>query len=345
MHPLAATQHVQMVDGARQGSQHKERGMVRLDLFGEEFHVAPDGIYGVEGEAEDIADVGGNPAVAISLDEVAILLDLILLLASGRKVARVDAFHADKNGHAAGLARLGDKILNLPGKHINLHHELDGYFFFLAKADEVVEDSFPVFVASEIIVGEKVEGNAVFVIVAANCFGDVLGGAEAHLAALHVDDGAESGGGELAEILLADGGNRFRVEVRLAVKKIVQGLEAAVNCVEQQVAPGFLDFALDDRDARVHQFLDVVGNVGQEREVSADVEAADQDRESGAAEGMGQIASAGELVRLHTDQTDDGFCAIPELGATDALDRNFVDRFVEEMHSDIPGVAEALLLN
>src|SRR6516164_7702439 len=60
---------------------------------------------------------------------------------------------------------------------------------------------------------------------------------------------------------------------------------------------------------------------------------------------MAQIASAGELVRLHPDQADDGFCAIPELRAADALDRNFVDGFVEEMDSDIPGVAEALLLN
>jgi hypothetical protein len=60
---------------------------------------------------------------------------------------------------------------------------------------------------------------------------------------------------------------------------------------------------------------------------------------------MGQIASAGELVRLHTDQADDGFGPLPELGTADALDRNFVDSFVEEMDSDIPGGAEALLLN
>src|SRR3974377_2600787 len=77
MHPLAATQHVQLVDRAGQGSQNKEGGWVRPDVFREEFHVAPDGIYRIEGEAEDIADVGGNPAVAISLDQGAILLGLI----------------------------------------------------------------------------------------------------------------------------------------------------------------------------------------------------------------------------------------------------------------------------
>src|SRR6516225_5645273 len=192
MHPLTTTQHVEMVHGARQGSKHEKGGMVRLDLFGEELHVTADGIHGVEGETEDVADVAGNVAVAVSLDELAIFLDLILFFAGGGEVARVDTFHADENGHAAGLTRLGDKVLDLPGKHIDLHHELDGYLFFHAQTDEVIEDGFPVLVAGEIVVGEKVEGDAVLVVIAADGLRDVLGGAEAHLATLYVDDGAES---------------------------------------------------------------------------------------------------------------------------------------------------------
>jgi hypothetical protein len=75
------------------------------------------------------------------------------------------------------------------------------------------------------------------------------------------------------------------------------------------------------------------------------VEAADQNGESGAAEGVGQIASAGELVGLDTHEADDSFRAMPELGAADALDRNFVDGFVEEMDFDVPGIAEAPMLD
>ena len=60
---------------------------------------------------------------------------------------------------------------------------------------------------------------------------------------------------------------------------------------------------------------------------------------------MRKIASAGELVGLDTHEADDGFRAMPELGAADARDRNFVDGFIEEMDFDVPGVADAFLLD
>jgi len=96
-----------------------------------------------------------------------------------------------------------------------------GIFSSVRQANEDVENSFPIFVAGKIIVGEEIEGDAVFVVVPANGLGNMLRGAEAHLAALDVDDGAEGaferaaaaaiegaeiGGGELAEIFLANGG-------------------------------------------------------------------------------------------------------------------------------------------
>ena len=186
----------------------------------------------------------------------------------------------------------------------------------------------------------------------------MLRGAETHLAALNVDDGAEGafkraataaiegakiGGDELAEIFPANGGDRLGVEVGLLVQEIVERLQAAVNGIVQQVAPGFFDFPFHDGNARIQELLYIGRNVREKGEVAADVEAADQNGKAGAPKGMSKIASAWELIGLHADEADDGLGEAPALGTADAFDGNLVDRFIEQVDLDVPGVAQALL--
>ena len=252
-----------------------------------------------------------------------------------------------------------NEVLDFPGEHIDLHHEIGrGYFIFGAQANEDVENGFPIFVAGKIIVGEEIESDAVFVVVAANGRGNAIRGAETHLAALNIDDGAESalkraaaaaiegaeiGSGELAEIFPANGGDRLGVEVGLVVQEIVERLQAAVNGIVQQVAPGFFDLPFDDGDACVQELLYIGRNVREKGEVAADMEAADQNGEAGTPKSMSEIAGAGELIGLHADEADDGLGETPALGTANAFYGNLVDRFIEQVDFDVPGVAQAFL--
>ena len=142
---------------ARQRHQEEERGVVRAHFVHQEFQVAPDGIHRVERKAQNVADVRGNIGVAIRLNQVPVLVHLVLFLSGRRQIARIDAFHADEHVDAAGLPRFRDEVLDLPRKHVDLHHELDRNALFVAQLDQRVENGFPVFVAREIIVGEKVK--------------------------------------------------------------------------------------------------------------------------------------------------------------------------------------------
>ena len=58
---------------------------------------------------------------------------------------------------------------------------------------------------------------------------------------------------------------------------------------------------------------------------------------------MSEITGARELIGLHTNEADDGLGETPALGTADALYRDFVDGFIEQVNLDVPGVAQALL--
>src|SRR5262249_39214567 len=227
-----------------------------------------------------------------------------------------------------------------------LHHELQRDLVFFAEADQGVEDGFPVFIAREVVVREEVEGNAVFEVVAAYGVSDPLGRAKAHLAALHVDDGAESAferapaaaiqsakirGHKLAQIASTDGWKRFGVEIWLIVDEIVQRLEVSFDGVTQQVTPSFFDLAFDDGHAVVHELLNVLRNLREQRQIAANVKAANEDGQASAAENAGEIAGAGKLIGLHAYEADDRLGVGDGLRTADALDGNLVDSFVEQM--------------
>ena len=73
------------------------------------------------------------------------------------------------------------------------------------------------------------------------------------------------------------------------------------------------------------------------------MESANQNGEASAAKSVSEIAGAGELIGLHADEADDGLGETPVLRTADALDRDLVYGFVEEMDLDVPGVAETIL--
>ena len=116
-----------------------------------------------------------------------------------------------------------------------------------------------------------------------------------------------------------------------------------MNGIVQQVAPGLFDLPFDDRNARVQELLYVGRDVREKREVAADMEAAKQNGQAGAPKGVSKIAGAGELIGLHADEAHDGLGETPALGMADAFDGDFVDRFIEQVNLDLPGVAQAFL--
>ena len=272
VHPLAAIGHHQVVHRAGKRSEHEEGGVVGLDVVHEIGDVAADGFDGVEREADDVADVRADAGVAIGVDELRILGDFVLRFSGRGEIARVHAFHADENVGAAGGARFSHEVFDLPGEHVDLHHELQGNVLFVLQVRQRVEDGFPIFVAREIVVGEEIKGDSVGLVIAADGLGDVFGGAETHFAALHVDDGAEGAlertaaaaieraeirRDELAQIFRANHGDGLLVQIGFLIDEIVERLERALHRVAQDIAPGLFHFALHDGYSRVHQRLNV----------------------------------------------------------------------------------------
>src|SRR5208282_4360961 len=109
------------------------------------------GVHGVERETDDVADMRGDFRIAVGLNELAVFADLILFLSGGGQISGIHALHTDEDVDATGLTGLGDKVFDLPGEDVNLHHESHGDFFVGAQTNQGVEDSFPVFVAGKIV--------------------------------------------------------------------------------------------------------------------------------------------------------------------------------------------------
>ena len=153
---------------------------------------------------------------------------------------------------------------------------------------------------------------------------EIVGAAEAALAALDIDDGAERAleGAATAEVearlaaLIARQGlgrqarRRRALDARQVVHVVVERLQRAVPGVQQDlVEPAFLGLTGEDRDAHVHGRLDLGRYDRQHRQAAGGVEAAHRHRQTRCNEVAGEVDGVRELVGLDADQADQGLAA------------------------------------
>ena len=261
------------------------------------------------------------------LQHPAIVGDLVLAFLGGQQVVRVDVLQPDEHAEHAGPARLVDEVFDLMTLRIDLDDQGQFDALVLLELDQPVEELLPVLVAGHVVVGDEERGDALPVVVAHDGF-EIVGGAEAALAALDIDDGAERAleRAAAAKIEARDApfvarerrrrkaGRRCSFHARQVIHVVVKWLQRAVPGVAQHlVEAAFLGFAREHRDTHVHGGLDLRRHDRQHRNTARDMEAAQRHRKAGLDELAGQIDSARKLVGLDAYEADQG-------SATRALD-------------------------
>ena len=152
--------------------------------------VAPDRLRRVGGKAEDIAGQRHDALRLPGEQHLAVFGDLVLPLLGAGEIVRVDVLEPDEDARDAGALRLLDEVRDLVAERVDLDHQAERNAVLLPQLDQAVEDRFPILVAGEIVVGDEEFVDALRPVEAHQLF-DVVGRAEARLASLHVDDGAE----------------------------------------------------------------------------------------------------------------------------------------------------------
>ena len=154
---------------------------------------------------------------------------------------------------------------------------------------------------------------------------DVVGRAEARLAALHVDDRAEralvgaaaagiEAGAEAErarDISLRQERHRRALHARQVLHEIVDRCELARGRVAQHHVEPALGLAGKHGDAHVPAGVEIDRAPVQHRQAARDVEAAHGDRDAGLAERPRDVEGARILVRLDADQRDKPEIAVP----------------------------------
>ena len=201
----------------------------------------------------------------------------------------------DEGAAHARLGRLLDEARDLVAERIDLDGEAEIHALAVPHLDQPVEQRLPVAIAGEIVVGDEEALDALGVVLAHDLF-QIVRRADAALAPLHVDDGAERAlvGAAAAEIdarQVADGAlhvlarqerRRLAGELRQVVHVVVQRLERAVVGVAQHlIEPVFFRLAGEKRNAHLLRGFDVGRQFRQHGDAAGDMESADADRQAG----------------------------------------------------------------
>ena len=248
---------------------------------------------------------------------LAVFGDLVLLFLGRGQIVGVDVLQPEEHPRDAGLLRLLDESIDLVAHGIDLDHDAERNLVHLAQLGQPVEDRFPFLVACEIVVGDEEARDVLRPVVANDPF-DVVGGAEARLAALHVDDGAEralkraaaagiearvGAGGALDELKRQERNGR-PADPRQIVHVVVERLELALGRVAQNgVEPAFR-LAGKQGNPHVAGKLKVDGRAVEHRQAAGHVEAAHRHRNVRRPDRPRDIERAGILVGLHADQAE-----------------------------------------
>src|ERR1019366_2101198 len=128
--------------------------------------------------------------VAPHLQHLAVFGDLVLAFLGGDQIVRIDILEPDEHAPHARLSRLLDEVRDLVAESVDLDGEADIHPLADPHLDHAVEQRLPILVAGEIIVGDEKTLDPFRVILPHDMF-QIVGRADAALAPLHVDDGAE----------------------------------------------------------------------------------------------------------------------------------------------------------
>ena len=342
----------------RSGQRRQEEKFENIDrqFALDDLDIAQDRFLAVGGEAENVAGIGDGAVVAPHLQHLAVFGDLVLPFLGGDQVVRVDVLEPDEGAPHAGFGRLLDEARNLVAERIDLDGEADVHALADPHLDHAVEQRLPILVAREIVVGDEEALDAFGVIRPHDVF-QIVGRADAALAALHVDDGAERAlvraaaaeidarqraGGAL-DVLARQERRRLAGQGRQIVHVIVERLERAVEGIAQHIVePAILGFAGEERNPELLRRFDVGRQLRQHGDAAGDMEAADADRQAGVEKRFGQIDGARKLVRLHADQTDQRTAAFAADHADDLLGLHPPVGFVERVQADIDARSQHL---
>ena len=248
---------------------------------------------------------------------LAVFPDLVLALLGAEEQFRIDVLEPDEHERCAGARRLLDEVRDAMAERVDLQDQLDPEFVAFAQFDQPVEDRFPVAVAGEIVVGDKKACYALRGIGAHDRL-DVVGGAVARYAPLHVDDGAEAAlkraaaagiearifrEHELDQVGRQDRRHRAR-QFGHVVEVVVDRLRRAVGDLAQHVGHAALRLAGEEVDAEIQRLLHFRRDFRQHGEAAADVKAAHDHGDAQRPKFAAEIERARKLVGLHADQAD-----------------------------------------
>ena len=116
VHPYPLLQQGLMVLRAGQGGEKKELQDIERQLALNDVNVAQDRVFGVGGEAEDVAREGDRSVRAPLLQHLTVFGDLVLSLLGGDQIVRIDVFKPDEHAFDAGGGRLLDEVRGSCGK-------------------------------------------------------------------------------------------------------------------------------------------------------------------------------------------------------------------------------------
>src|ERR1700722_14080508 len=189
VHPDALLQQSLVVLRAWQRREEEELENIEGQLALDDLDIPQDRFLCIRGEAEDVAGERERAMGAPLLQHDAIFGDLVLPLLGGDEILGVDVLEPDKDAPRPRFRRLLDEIRNLVAQGVDLDSEAAVDALFL-KLDHPVEQDLPVAVAGEVVVRDKKPVDSLLPVLANDLF-QIIGRAEAALAPLHVDDGAE----------------------------------------------------------------------------------------------------------------------------------------------------------
>ena len=299
----------------------------------------------VGGKTEDVAGERDDPLRLPGKQHLPVLGDLVLTLLGGGEIVGIDVLQADENAGDARPLRLFDEAGDLVAERVDLDHQPERDRGSLAQLDQPVEDRFPFLVAREIVVGDEELADPDLP-VATHELLDVVGGAVARLAALHIDDRAEGAlvraaaagveAGALAErarhVALRQERHRCARQRGQVGHGVVERCEPTGGSVLQDCVEPVLGFAREHRDTELAAGIELDRLPVEHREASGDVEPAHGHRDAGIAERAGDVEGARILVGLDADQRQQAEVAMrpkaleqhrdldPAIGLVDGID-------------------------
>src|SRR5262249_3270767 len=154
----------------------------------------------------------------------------------------------------------------------------------------------------EIVIGDEESIDTLGDVLSDNLV-DILGGAAARFAALHIDDGAEraqerasAAGIETAQTPGSPLDARSREnwkggagDGREIIHVVVNRLEITLKCIAQHLIEASFGFACEERDAEIERFLEFGRQIGKHRETAGDVESSETDLDAGFAEDSREV--------------------------------------------------------